>query len=70
MALAETVEGIFSVTFSTADSTATLGQSMPSALATGSAFSTMPIWVSTSGAMLMAASVIITKRPSYSKMPH
>ena len=41
--------GHFSVTFSTADSTATLGQSIPRALAAGRAFSTMPIRVSTSG---------------------
>lgn len=46
---AVTVEGIFSDTVSTADKTATFGVSIPSACATGSVFSTIPICVSTSG---------------------
>ena len=67
---AVTVEGIFSDTVSTADKTATFGVSIPSACATGSVFSTIPICVSTSGLMLIAASVIRTIRPSYWKKPH
>ena len=64
-AAASTVLGILGFTTSTALTTATFGHSQPSLCAKRTAFSTIFFFCCTSGAMLMAQSVIWNMRPSF-----